>query len=105
MHDGPGQISAHPDGSVTPIRLTGEVDAALRDQASRAMADALTGGRPVELDLGGVDFIDSSGLAFLLQCHRACLQVGLGCAVTHVPDTTMELIRLTGLDEVLAIRA
>lgn len=101
MDEPAGSITVGTEGGRTVVRLRGEVDASLRDEASRALAVALTDGVPVVLDLGAVTFIDSTGLAFLIQCRRACAQTGQDCTLTDVPDSTRYLLGLLGLDELV----
>ncbi len=60
----------------TVVRMWGEVDGALRAEASASMAQALASSAPVVVDASGVTFIDSSGLAFVLQLHLAATETG-----------------------------
>jgi anti-anti-sigma factor len=60
----------------TVVRMWGEVDGALRAEASTSMAQALASSAPVVVDASGVTFIDSSGLAFVLQLHLAATETG-----------------------------
>lgn len=94
-------ITAHVDGITTVVVLSGEIDATMRDQASSALADAVRGGVPVLVDLRDVDFLDSSGVAFLLQCRRACHELGLGFTLRNVPPRAAEVLTVLGLDAVL----
>lgn len=96
-------ISAHDDGSTTFLVLAGEIDPALRGPAGRALAAALTGDRPVVVDLRDVTFIDSSGVHFLVQCRRACHQVSLDCTLRNVPASAMYVLDVLGLREVLGL--
>ena len=86
---------------MTTVDLTGEVESSLREQAGRARGAALTAGTPVVLGLGRMDFVDLSGVAFLLQCHRACEQSGQPCTVRDVPDQAWRVLTVLGLHEVL----
>ncbi|HYQ75290.1 STAS domain-containing protein [Cellulomonas sp.] len=96
-----GAITVGTDAGRTVVRLRGDVDASLRDEASRALAVALTDGAPVLLDLGEVAFIDSTGIAFLIQCRRACEQTGQACTLRDVPESTRYVLGLLGLDELV----
>lgn len=96
-----GTITAYVDGSTTVVVLSSEIDATMRDQASSALADAVRGGVPVVADLRDVDFLDSSGVAFLLQCRRACAELGVGFSLRNVPPRAAEVLRVLGLDAVL----
>lgn len=97
------QITTETEDDVTVLRLRGEIDMALRPQASRALHRVVAAGRPVVADLGAVTFLDSSGVAFLLQCRRACAELGVGFSVRNVPPRAAEVLRVLGLDEVLGV--
>lgn len=80
------------------VSLVGDVDGSLRDQASMAMADVLRRGGPVVVDLAGVTFIDSSGLAFVLQLHRLGLDdPSQPCVLRDPPTLVLDLLEVIGL--------
>lgn len=58
------------DGS-TVVSLIGEIDADLRTQASDCMGIALMHGLPIVVDAERATFVDSSGVAFVLQLYMA----------------------------------
>ncbi len=64
------------DGS-TVVRLIGEIDADLRTQASDCMGLALMQGLPIVVDAGGATFVDSAGVAFVLQLYMAAREAGI----------------------------
>jgi anti-anti-sigma factor len=97
------QITTDTEDDVTVLRLRGEIDMALRPQASRALHRVVAAGRPVVADLGAVTFLDSSGVAFLLQCLRACREAELPYALRAVPASVSQLLAVLGLDDVLPV--
>ncbi|NHT17466.1 STAS domain-containing protein [Cellulomonas sp. IC4_254] len=96
-------ITVQDHDGTTVVRLVGEIDLALRDDASRALGHALTAGAPVVVDLADVAYIDSAGIAFLVQCRRACQQVGLSCSIRNLPARAADVVELAGLAEVLGV--
>jgi anti-sigma B factor antagonist len=73
--------------------LKGELDLASRPMFEAAIADAVLAGGPVVLDVSGVTFMDSSGLAALLSAVECSLS---GCLVLHgVHGPTERLMALT----------
>jgi anti-anti-sigma factor len=86
-----------PDGTL--VRMWGSVDESLRSQASAVMAHAL--GRPgaVVLDAAGVEFVDSSGLAFILQVLRAAQEDGRDVLLRDPPTLLLEMLDLLGLSD------
>ena len=90
------------DGATT-VRLVGEIDLSLREQAAAALDAVQVAARPVVLDLAGVTFIDSSGVSFLLQCRKVCARDGLAFQVRDVPPRARRTLEVLGLVEVLAV--
>jgi anti-sigma B factor antagonist len=64
------------DGS-TVVRLVGEIDADLRTQASDCLGLALVHGLPVVVDATEATFVDSAGVAFVLQLYMAAREAGI----------------------------
>ena len=62
-----GGITVAETADATVAYLWGEIDEALREEASSALTRALDRNLPVVLDTGRVEFIDSAGIAFLIQ--------------------------------------
>ena len=81
----------------THVILRGEIDAALRDQASEAMLSVVTVNRPVVADVADVTFIDSSGLAFLVQLHRLCAESGLDLELRDPSENMLDLLEVLGM--------
>jgi len=94
-----GTITVHDEHGCTRVRLTGEIDAALREDASRAMRRVVSGDEPVVVDLAEVTFIDSSGVAFLVQCSMACEQLRLPCELRNVPEQASQVLTVLGLSD------
>lgn len=84
------------DGA-TLVRLVGEIDVALRDQAGAAMAFVVGQNRPVVIDVSQVGFIDSSGLAFLVQLHKMCLESDLPHVLRDPTPNLLDLLDMLGL--------
>lgn len=94
---GPGGIEVSEDASRSLVRLWGDVDATLRDQASLAMIALANRGGPYVIDASGVTFIDSSGIAFILQVHRMARDEGSTAVLRDPPVLVMDLLELIGL--------
>lgn len=85
------------------IALTGEVDhhraRELMSQMEREIDLALP--RRVTLDLGGVTFMDSSGIAVLLRCHKRCAELGGTVTVKNVPEQASRVLQCAGLERLI----
>lgn len=104
QHPVVGNITVQQQPGSVVLRLEGEIDVNLRDEASRALSEALAPGLPVVLDLSGVTLIGATGLGFLLQCAHACQEAGLPCSVSDVPPTVVRVLVALGLDSFLGSR-
>lgn len=94
----PRSITVTRDDGVVLVHLDGEIDATLRDAASRAMVTVVGGDGPVVIDTSGVTFIDSSGLAFLLQVHGVATAAGRHVSLRDPSRAVLDLLALVGLD-------
>ena len=55
------------------------------------------------IELGAVGFVDSLGLGMLVYAVNSGENRGIPVSIRHVPDRTMNLIRVAGLAAVLPI--
>ena len=88
-------VVEHPDCTVA--HLWGEIDDALRDQASTALMRALDRDLPVVLDTSEVRFIDSTGIAFLVQFCRVGRDDGLSVRLHEPPKVVSDVLEMLGM--------
>lgn len=83
--------------------LSGEVDhhgaRAMMEELSRQIDRELP--RELTLDLGGVTFMDSSGIAVLLRAWRQVGQLGGTTRVVNVPAQAARVLKAAGLDKLM----
>lgn len=99
-----GSIRATQTPEATIVRLAGEIDGSLREEASAAMSLVVGRGAPVELDTSDVTFIDSMGLSFLIQCGAVAHAEGLDVSLPEPPPHVVDLMALVGVDSLFAAR-
>jgi anti-anti-sigma factor len=87
----------------TTVTVVGEIDAANCDQLQAALAAAPISAPevPVHVDLGGITFIDSSGLRALISGQAAITDAGGSMRVTALSDNVRRLFEITGLAELM----
>ena len=84
------------------LRLSGELDMAGVPMLEAAVAQACSRGpRTVTLDLSGLRFIDSTGLAAILRANGECTHNGCSFRLLPGPRSVQRLFEVTGLDGVL----
>ena len=86
------------------IRFVGELDHAAASGAMRAVASAAEEFLPRQcvLDLAGLTFMDSSGVAVILRSRRLLAAVGADLQVASPPEQARRVLELAGLDSMLA---
>jgi anti-anti-sigma factor len=78
------------------IELTGELDLGSIGELDAALADATPGAR-VCLDLSGLGFIDSTGLATVIRAHQAAAEAGGELTIVAPAGIVRRTIETSGL--------
>jgi anti-sigma B factor antagonist len=85
------------------IRLSGEVDLSWSAQVRRAVLDALGGNAAVGVDLSEVSYIDSSGIAALVEGFQSARARGGRFVLVAVSDAVRAVLELARLDRVFLL--
>ena len=96
----PGSVHVILGGRKTRVVLTGEIDADLGPDLLEASADAEDGGRPVEVDVQHVTFMDSTGVAFLARLASRSPET---LVLIRPPALVRFLIEVTSIRQVLTV--
>ncbi len=92
-------------GSYTVISLHGEIDLQCSPDTRSVILDRLGSGENVVVDLSGVSYIDSSGVASLVEGLRFAKTRGLRFALVSVSAPAMQVLELARLEKVFPIYA
>jgi anti-anti-sigma factor len=80
------------------VALTGEFDLATAELVHEALARAISEARPrLVIDLGGVTFIDSTGLHTILAAYKRCRDVGTALTIRPGGPNVLRVFELTNL--------
>lgn len=92
-------------GTQTVLALAGDLDPATAPVLESAIADAAAqdGVERVVLDLGGLTFLDSSGLRIFVTAREALAQQGAQLALRNPTANTSRLLDVTGLGEIIDV--
>jgi anti-sigma B factor antagonist len=92
------------DGEVEVVAVTGEIDISSAPRLISGLNEAVGNcDLPVLVDLSGVDFMDSTGLALLLNAHRRLSRRGKGFAVVCGDGPVRRVFTITDMVEVLQV--
>ncbi|MEV6564301.1 STAS domain-containing protein [Streptomyces kronopolitis] len=64
---------------------------------------ALSPGQCLVLDLGNMDFCDSSGITALIAARNHAQAAQAGIALAAVPANTRRVLRIVGLDQIFTL--
>ena len=87
------------------LELSGELDHHGARTALREMEEALDAALPrkLVLDLSGVTFMDSSGIAVLLRALRQMKQVGGSLRVSNIPAQARRVLDAAGVGRLITL--
>lgn len=87
------------------VRLSGEVDLHSSPSAREVILDCMKKKMPLLVDLSGVSYMDSSGVASLVEGYQAARKQGLDFALVAVAQPALNVLKLARLDKVFPIHA
>jgi len=97
------EINNSEQGGVKIVTLSGEVDLSTSPQVRDALLSCILEGSAVAVDLSQVAYIDSSGVASLVEAFQNAKSRGQGFALANVGETPLRVLQLARLDQVFVI--
>lgn len=95
-------------GSAVVVSVRGELDLAtvpvLRERLA-GVYDVAAAPSPLVVDLSGLTFIGSAGLALLVDLNNQCEERGVLLALVAVGSVVPRAIQVTALDQVFSVHA
>ncbi len=91
------------EGGALIVTLEGEIDLEQSPAARRVLLDGVGRGRKVLVDLSGVSYIDSSGVASLVEAFQLARGRGTEFALFSVQGAVRRVLELARLDRVFVI--
>lgn len=92
-------------GHLTLVSLEGELDLASQGAFRARLVDLLVAGRTdLVLDLGGLTFLDSTGLGALIGIRRRAHALRGSLVLVCPPGTVRRVFEVVGLEKVFDIR-
>ncbi len=89
------------DGNLV-YALEGRLDTISSPTLENELRDELADANSLTLDLAKLDYISSAGLRVLLTAWKAMSGRG-GMKLTHVNETVLEILEVTGFSDILTI--
>jgi len=87
------------------VELDGEIDLDRAPQVRRLLLDGIKHGKDLLVDLSQVNYIDSSGIASLVEALQNASKGGISLGLVAVSPEALRVFQLARLDKVFAIHA
>jgi len=90
-------------GAVVIAGFEGDVDIHTSPDARKVLLECVARKMPVLVDLSKVNYIDSSGIASLVESLQTARKGGSDLALVSVSDAALRVLQLARLDKVFSI--
>ena len=96
---GDSQVEFSAEACDGAVIVRGDVDLASAPRFEHALADALEAGRgDLVVDLGGVAFMDSSGMTVLVRIFKTLDSEGRALRLVHLNSSVRRALEVGGVD-------
>jgi anti-anti-sigma factor len=91
--------TSYPSSATVRVTVVGEIDLATASELHAGLRCALSRQAPdlLDVDLGGVTFMDCTGLGVLVAVRNAAIRSGCQLRVTNPQPIVRRILELTGL--------
>ena len=103
--DNPVSFEIDDEQGYLVIRFAGEIDLYGSPHAREIILNCLNQQRNTVVDLSAVTYIDSSGVASLVEGYQVSKNQNLEFGLVNVSDAAMNVLQLAHLDKVFPIHA
>lgn len=93
------------EGDTTIVALSGDIDLDNSPQVRNALLASVGEKRGVLVEMSAVSYIDSSGIASLVEAYQSARRASTLFALVAVSDAAMRVLELARLDRVFSIHA
>lgn len=87
------------------VFLSGEIDLDRSPSARKVLLSAVGRGQPVSVDLADVSYMDSSGIASLVEAYQKARAAKTDFALVRVSAAVMKVLTLARLDKIFTVRS
>ncbi len=98
-------ITGSCQGGVLTLRFRGELDHHVSREAMEALSERIDAFLPRHcvLDLRGLSFMDSSGIALILRAEKKMRQLEGDLCLSGVPEQSLRVLKAAGADKHITI--
>ena len=97
------EYSKREESGAQVVSFKGDIDLQSSPEVRKVLISAVDEGSTVLVDLSGVDYIDSSGVASMLESFQNARKKNQEYVLVSVSDAAMRVLQLARLDKVFTI--
>ena len=97
------QVEVSEEGDVRVVAVTGTVDLESSPQLQKDIQQALNGASTLAIDLSGVGYIDSSGIATLIQALKLSKKSKVQLRLRNPAKRVMAVLKMAHLTKLFTI--
>jgi anti-sigma B factor antagonist len=91
------------EGGAIVVSFEGDVDLQTSPDVRKVLLECVGRGQSVVVDLSGIGYIDSSGVASLVEGFQTARKSGHNLVLASVSDGALRVLKLARLDKVFTI--
>jgi len=96
-------VKVREEGGATVVALSGDVDLDSSPGVRTVLLDCVGAKQTVLVDMSDVSYIDSSGVASLVEAYQSARRRNANFALVAVSESAMRVLALARLDRVFSI--
>lgn len=96
-------VEVREEGAATVVALSGDVDLESSPRVRSVLLESVRGKRTVLVDMCDVSYIDSSGVASLVEAYQSARRARVTFGLVAVSEPAMRVLQLARLDRVFTI--
>jgi anti-sigma B factor antagonist len=97
------KTSSRDQGNVRIVAVEGDVDLSSSGDLRKFLFEALRGVRRLAVNLGGIHYLDSSGIATLIEVLKECQKMKTEFALFAMSPAVHEVFRLTHVIKIFQV--
>lgn len=91
------------EGEYDLLELSGEIDLHYSPKLRETILGSLKGGKPLLINMADVSYIDSSGIASLVEGFQTAKKADLSYGLLSISKPALQVLTLTRLDQVFSL--
>ncbi|MDH5488646.1 MAG: STAS domain-containing protein [Rhodospirillaceae bacterium] len=97
------EISVSETAGVNVVALSGEIDLQTSPKLRGELLGLIANKKPLVVEMSDVSYIDSSGVASLVEAFQTARSKNLGFSLAAIGDAPLRVLKLARLDGVFVI--